>query len=375
MKINKNTIRDGYICSYWDISQAEPRSICYLSEDPLFKDLYQIGGDAYKELAIRRWLASHNLDPSFNSPDRAKVDMKWVKEQRTLYKTIILSGIYGRSIKALSESAGVSYEVGKEIWEGFMGPMKKVTEFRDNNIAYAEKNGYINTILGERIPCDMDNIYTTANNWAVQGFTAVILATFFYNCIEKALSMGIDVTSYMIIHDSQTISFPIKDLFLMDLICRKYFREACKQYFKPDYKFDWDLMFDLMKHIPYQFDLNSSTATFTLWSEKVDYLLDHLAVNYKFKVTQRDEFTEPDTEGAKLLVSTGKNKYHLVMENERFRQLKQTKLKIQLTEKLKNIDWWDVPLEPTFLEHIKKIKYLDFSKFSGETNVGISNAV
>lgn len=298
------------------------------------------------------------MNPAFDSPDRAKVDKAWVKEQRSLYKVIILSGIYGRSIKSLSESAGVPYKVGKEIWDGFMGPMKKVTEFRDNNIAYAQKNGYINTILGEKIPCDTERAFTTANNWAVQGFTAVILAAFFYNCVEKALNLGIDTTVSMVIHDSCTISFPINRLFHMDLICKKYFRQACRKYFKPDYKFDWDLLLDLMKHMPYELNLTTGVASFTLWSEKVDYLLDHLATNYKFKVIQREDFLEPDKDGAKMLVNTGKNKYHLVMENERFRQLKQTNLKIQLTERLKDIDWWSVPLEPTFLEHITKITEL-----------------
>ena len=46
MKIEKTKIKDGYICAYWDISQAEPRSIAFRSEDPLFIELYQIGGDA-----------------------------------------------------------------------------------------------------------------------------------------------------------------------------------------------------------------------------------------------------------------------------------------------------------------------------------------
>ncbi len=41
----------GYVGSYFDISQAEPRSICYISRDPDFMELYDSGKDAYMELA------------------------------------------------------------------------------------------------------------------------------------------------------------------------------------------------------------------------------------------------------------------------------------------------------------------------------------
>ncbi|MCQ2209122.1 MAG: DNA polymerase [Paludibacteraceae bacterium] len=276
-----------------------------------------------------------------------------------MYKTLILSGIYGQSIKTLSERAGVSFDVGKEIWEGFMGPMKKVTEFRDMNIDYAQRTGYIKTILGEKVPCELDRLFTTANNFAVQGFTAITLAAFFYNCIERAMDFGIDVTSKMVIHDSQTIEFPIGRLFHMDLICKKHFRQACRKYFKADYKFDWDLLLDLMKHMPYELDLTTGIASFTIWSEKVDYLLDHLASSYKFKVIQRDEWEEPHTDGIDAIIGKCKNKYHTIINNERFRQFKQTNLKIQLTERLKNIDWWYEPLPATFSEYARQIKWLD----------------
>ena len=321
--------------------------------------MYEVGGDAYRELGRRKWLAAHGYPTGMDSPGRKEIDEKWVTNQRGLYKQLILSGIYGQSIDKLSKSAGVSKEIGHEIWDGFMGPMKKVQEFRDENIRYATENGVIRSILGERVATKKSRLYTTANNAAVQGFTAVILACFFFNCIERAMSMGVDTTSKMVIHDSQTIEFPINQLFRMDLICRKHFRQACKKYFYCDYKFDWDLLLDLMKHIPYKFDIETGKAYFTLWTEKVDYLLDHLAESYDFKVTKRETFIDDTPAGMKVLLKQYKNKYHSIMETENFRQLNQTNLEIQLTSPLKDIEFWTEPLPEKFEDYVSQIKFLD----------------
>jgi len=359
LEITKSKIREGYISAYWDISQAEPRTICYRSGDPIFRELYEEGGDAYRELARRKWLAANGYPTDMDSPGRKEIDENWVTNQRGLYKTLILSGIYGQSIANLSKTAGIPKEVGQEIWEGFMGPMKKVQEFRDENIRYATEHGYIRTILGERVRTKKNKLFTTANNAAVQGFTAVILACFFFNCVERAMDLGIDATSKMVIHDSQTIEFPINQLFKMDLICRKHFRQSCKKYFGCDYKYDWDLLLDLMKHIPYNFNKETGIATFTLWTEKVDYLLDHLSGSYDFKVTKREEFIDKDVTGMSLILKQYRNKYHSIMETENFRQNKQTNLEIQLTSELKDIEFWDEPLPETFSEYVSQLRVLD----------------
>lgn len=339
-------------------AQAEPRTIAYRSGDKLFRELYEVAGDAYRELARRSWLVAHGFDPGYDSPGRKEIDEKWVKVQRGKYKTLILSGIYGQSIKTLSANAGLTYEDGKAVWDGFIGQMKTVAKFRDENIEWAKEHHYYKSILGEKIPAVMKRIMTTANNGVVQGFAAILLATFFYNCIERAMSYGIDVTSKMVIHDSQTIEFPINKLFHMDLICRKHFQQACKKYYICNYKYDWDLLLDMKHHMPYSFDINTGEVNINMWTEKVDYLLDHLATSYSFKILNRENYVDQEEAGMDLIISHCKGHYHSIMNNEAFLQKKKTNVKLQLTEPLKNIDFWSEHLPDTLEEYVHQIKWM-----------------
>lgn len=344
--------------------QAEPRTIAYRSGDKLFMEMYETMGDAYMELATRTWLVNHGFDPGYDSPGRKEVDKKWVKVRRGKYKQLILSGIYGQSIKTLSKNAGLTYEDGKEVWDGFIGQMKTVAKFRDENIAWAKEHHYYHSILGEKIPAVMKRIMTTANNGVVQGFAAILLAMFFYNCIERGMDQGIDVTSKMVIHDSQTIEFPIKNLLHMDLICRKHFHQACKKYYICNYKYDWDLLLDMKHHMPYQFNIETGEITVNMWQEKVDYFLDHLAVNYHFNVVERENYYDDEEAAMDLLLSVNKGHYHSIMNTEAFLQKKKTNLKLQLTEPLKNVDFWSEPLPDTLEEYVHQIKWtqLDLMK-------------
>lgn len=340
-------------------SQAEPRTIAYRSKDPVFTEMYNTMGDAYMELATRTWLINHGFDPGYDSPGRKEVDKKWVKDRRSKYKTLILSGIYGQSIKTLSSQAGMSYEDGKEVWDGFIGQMKEVAKFRDENIEWAKANHYYHAILGEKIPAVMKRIMTTANNGVVQGFAAILLATFFYNCIERAMDYGIDVTSKMVIHDSQTIEFPINKLFHMDLICRKHFQQACKKYYLCNYKYDWDLLLDMSKHIPYTFDINTGNVELTLWSEKVDYFLDHLSTGYQFKVDSVENFEVHEEYGMDTILARTRGHYHNILMDESFQQTKQSTVKLHLTEPLKDLDFWSKPLPDSLDEYMHEIKWME----------------
>lgn len=331
-------------------------------------DMYDTQGDSYRELAKRRWLKANGYPVGYDSPGRSKIDNAWVARERGKFKKLILSGIYGQSIKTLSAEAGLSLEDGMDIWNSFIGQMVEVARFRDENIEYGSKTGFAKTILGEKIPLNMKRIWTTANNTVVQNFTAVILATFFYNCIERAINLGINVSSKFVIHDSQTIEFPINKLFHMDLICRKYFRQACRKYFKPDYKFDWDLLLDLMDHMPYSFNIETGEVSVRLWTEKVDYFLDHLSTSYSFNVVSRTNKDNCKGErGRDKFLKQNPGKYHALSISEKFRQNKQTELKLQLTEPLKDIDWWYEPLKPTFDEHVSEFKSLEIPRIEGYT--------
>lgn len=355
MRITKRPLLDGYVCAYYDMSQAEPRSICYLSNDPNFISLYENGGEVYEELAIQQWLAQHN------ETDRNKVDLQWVKQQRAFFKKIILSGFYDKNIKALAAEAGIPYLKGKAIWDNFIGQMTNVAKFKEENLRYAKEYGFAKTILGEKIPIEKGKERTQSSNYVIQNFTGVILTLFFYNCLEKALAMGIDVSSKMLTHDANIIEFPIKYLLHMDLICRKYLKEACTKYFNVIFEYEWDLMFDLLHHNSYQYNIETETMTLCLWRENVDYFLDHFSTNYTFKILQKDKYITQDNDNPLAFFTDVQNKKHRIIESESITQKEQIKLVLKL-DPIKDIDWWQNPLEETLVQHLNRIQILDDPK-------------
>ena len=336
MQIKKRLLLDGYMGAYLDVSQAEPRTIAFKTKEPALLNIFKQGADFYKELAIKALLKQKNLNDTIENRNLLQDNEIMTKRQQQ--KTEFLQFLYGNNDKT-------EYEC--------------INQFVVSNKEYAQNNGYIKTFLGEKITADIDRLDTTSTNLVVQSFTAVILASFFYSAIEKANSLGIDCTPKVFVQDSIILEFPIKFLIHIDLICRKYFREACYKYFEVDYAYKWQVMFNLLSHYNYSFNVDTLELSIDMDSRFKTYFLDHFASNYKFKIVSENNRQVIQDSYKKMLVSGKKN--HAICSLDKIHPATITTLKLQL-EKLEDIGWYSQQLEPTFIEFTNNIKYFEDSK-------------
>lgn len=123
---------------FMDESQIELRVIAHLSQEPVWIDGFNAGHDMHAAMAIKAF----GLDC-----DIAHVP----KEMRSRAKTVNFGIAYGRSEGALAEELGMTYEEAyKFIHEDYFGNAPVLKGWIDDVHAFAEANGYVNTIFNRR---------------------------------------------------------------------------------------------------------------------------------------------------------------------------------------------------------------------------------
>lgn len=118
-----------------DYSQIELRLMAHLSKDIAMKEAF------LKEEDIHASTASH----VFGVP----ID-KVTKKQRSHAKTINFGIIYGVSAFGLSQQTGLSNSESKALIDSYYATYPSLKEYISWQIAFAKKNGFVETILGRR---------------------------------------------------------------------------------------------------------------------------------------------------------------------------------------------------------------------------------
>lgn len=134
-------IRTGFIvdkgCSMLsaDYSQIELRLAAHLSKDPTMIEAFQKGIDIHAQTA----------SSVFNVP------LHEVTEQmRRQAKIINFATIYGVSPYGLSQQADITVQQATEFITKYFNAYPKIKEYIDTTIAFAQKNGYVQTLLGRK---------------------------------------------------------------------------------------------------------------------------------------------------------------------------------------------------------------------------------
>ena len=198
--------------------------------------------------------------------------------------------------------------------------LNKILAFEKELQEYAETTGFLKSRLGEVIPTTKEK----ALNTYAQSLTAILMATFFQNVINKGRALGIDIAPVFFQHDAIVYQVPIKWLLHADLLIRKYFRAACKKHFEIDYPYKLKLYIsNWQQEVKYSFVLNKLDLTLTFLNNEADYCLQNLAQNYVFNILKEEK-----------------------LENC-------TRYSIKLTECLPNIDWWFYKFEDKVEDHLK----------------------
>ena len=118
-----------------DYSQIELRIIASLSGDESMIEAFKNGTD------IHSVTASKVFNVSLEEVDR---------DMRSKAKTVNFGIIYGISAFGLSQRINIPRKEAKEIIDNYFEKYPKVKAYMDNNIEYARKHGYVETIMNRR---------------------------------------------------------------------------------------------------------------------------------------------------------------------------------------------------------------------------------
>jgi DNA polymerase-1 len=118
-----------------DYSQIELRIIAAISEDKQMIDAFRQGLDIHAATAAK----VYNVDISAVTP-----------EMRRNAKSVNFGIIYGVSAFGLSENLGISRTEAKTLIDNYFAQYSSIKKYMDNQVKFAQKNGYVQTMLGRK---------------------------------------------------------------------------------------------------------------------------------------------------------------------------------------------------------------------------------
>ena len=118
-----------------DYSQIELRLLAHMSQDAVFIEAFQRGGDIHRETAA----VIFGVGVDAVTP-----------EMRARAKTINFATIYGQGPFALGKQLGIPLEEAKEFIRLYFERFAGVRRFLDATIAQARERGYVETLFGRR---------------------------------------------------------------------------------------------------------------------------------------------------------------------------------------------------------------------------------
>ena len=126
---------DEHVLMAADYSQIELRVIASLSEEDNMIQAFQDGKD------IHASTASQVFDVALNEVSR---------EQRSNAKTINFGIIYGVSAYGLSQQTSLTRQESKELIDTYYATYPKLSQYIEDQVAFAREHGYVKTVLDRR---------------------------------------------------------------------------------------------------------------------------------------------------------------------------------------------------------------------------------
>jgi len=134
-----------------DYSQIELRIVAAISGDPNMCDAFKQGKDIHTATAAK----VYNVE---------EADV--TKEMRYKAKSVNFGIIYGQGAFGLSENLKISRGEAKEIIENYKKQFPNIQQYMDDQMKFAQKNGYVETLLGRKRWLKDIN----SNNFTVRGY-------------------------------------------------------------------------------------------------------------------------------------------------------------------------------------------------------------
>ena len=250
-----NIVDEDFIETYFDISSAEVKAAGFASGDPDLIDKFNKGEDIYI------YSAKLYLGDKFD-----QLDKKGKKMWRKRFKTIFLGVLYGLGKRSLAERLFCSEEEADDIIQGLYKSFPKLREYVASQQQYPfDHDGYINTMLNDKLkikeyellqtctPREKNNLVARCQrlgvNLPIQGGTASIMASGFFNNIRESIQEGWKqpLQPIIVVHDSNTNYVPVSKIFEIRKFYDTYYTDFCAG-FGPKIK----LLFDLLAGDAYE---------------------------------------------------------------------------------------------------------------------------
>jgi DNA polymerase-1 len=126
---------EGRVLVSADYSQIELRIVAAISGDSNMCEAFKNGKDIHTATAARVFGV-------------AEEDV--TKEMRYKAKSVNFGIIYGQGAFGLAENLGVSRTEAKEIIDNYKKEFSGITQYMEDTIQFAQKNGYVETLMGRK---------------------------------------------------------------------------------------------------------------------------------------------------------------------------------------------------------------------------------
>lgn len=229
----------GYAMSYFDVSQAEPRTCAYLLDKDKMRECYETGKDLYMLTAA----SMKGMDYDEFCKDKAN------RKYRGHFKTILLGLLYGMGAEKLGKSIGEDEDTAKQYIKALFDMFPKLSPAINEMKRYPLKhNLLIKTFWGDKLttaPGREDQMMRHGINYAIQGNTSLALTAGFYNVIARCRDAGMLVRPVLAVHDALINYFKIEMIFDLNAFYNhnfeKYLFDKCgvRYKFSVDYGVDY----------------------------------------------------------------------------------------------------------------------------------------
>ncbi|MBR1768941.1 MAG: DNA polymerase I [Bacteroidales bacterium] len=211
---------DGHYLLSADYSQIELRIIASLSEDEhLCKDFIE-GKDIHTSTAAKIYHVS---------------DEEVTKQMRSSAKGVNFGIIYGISAFGLSESLFIPRREAQQLIDEYFLAYPRVKQFIADRIAFAEQNGFAQTVLGRRrylknINSANANLRNFDNrnavNMTIQGTSADMIKIAMVNIYKEIKDRKLESKLLVQIHDELIFDVPESELEIMKELVPRVMQEA-----------------------------------------------------------------------------------------------------------------------------------------------------
>jgi len=189
-----------------DYSQIELRIVASLAKDRFMMDTFNNNGDIHTRVAAE-----------INNINLSEV----TKQQRRNAKTVNFGIIYGVSPYGLAANTNMSIPEAKKYIDRYFELYPNIRKYMKDIVAFAQKNGYVETLFGRRryvpeieskIPATNQAAQRAAINMPIQGTAADILKAAMIE-INKKLSKISNRTKLLLqVHDELVLEVPEPDV-------------------------------------------------------------------------------------------------------------------------------------------------------------------